>query len=210
MIVVSHRGYWQDTAERNTEQAFRRSFSAGFGTETDVRDYGGSLVIAHDPAVKDDMPFEDFLSIYAEYDTDLPLALNIKSDGLQSLLLDQLNSFGLNNYFVFDMSIPDSLQYARRKIPFYTRMSEYEPQPALIDQASGIWLDAFESAWFNMATLQPYLSAGKQVCIVSPELHKRDPWPFWRWLQENGAAELGDSLMICTDLPEDAQAFFDK
>ena len=46
MIVLSHRGYWKTPAEKNTAAAFRRSFDLGFGTETDVRDRGGELVIA--------------------------------------------------------------------------------------------------------------------------------------------------------------------
>ena len=38
MQVISHRGYWKAASEKNTQTAFKRSFSLGYGTETDVRD----------------------------------------------------------------------------------------------------------------------------------------------------------------------------
>ena len=48
MKILSHRGYWKTAEEKNTATAMHRSFSLGFGTETDVRDYNGKLVISHD------------------------------------------------------------------------------------------------------------------------------------------------------------------
>ena len=50
MIILSHRGYWKDVNEKNQQVSFERSFSLGFGTETDIRDYKGELVISHDIA----------------------------------------------------------------------------------------------------------------------------------------------------------------
>jgi len=41
MLVISHRGYWKELAEKNRPIAFERSFALGFGTETDIRDYKG-------------------------------------------------------------------------------------------------------------------------------------------------------------------------
>ena len=38
MIIISHRGYWKDAAEKNRPVAFARSFDLGYGTETDVRE----------------------------------------------------------------------------------------------------------------------------------------------------------------------------
>ncbi|SQK72416.1 Uncharacterised protein [Tatumella ptyseos] len=37
MQILSHRGLWTTAEEKNSLQAFCQSFSAGFGTETDVR-----------------------------------------------------------------------------------------------------------------------------------------------------------------------------
>ena len=48
MEILSHRGYWKTVTEKNTIIAFKRSFNLGFGTETDIRDLNGNLVISHD------------------------------------------------------------------------------------------------------------------------------------------------------------------
>jgi nucleoside-diphosphate-sugar epimerase len=48
MNIISHRGFWLKDEEKNTIQAFERSFEFGFGTETDIRDYKGELVISYD------------------------------------------------------------------------------------------------------------------------------------------------------------------
>lgn len=41
MKILSHRGWWQNENEKNTILAFQRSFQNSFGTEMDIRDYGG-------------------------------------------------------------------------------------------------------------------------------------------------------------------------
>jgi hypothetical protein len=49
MQILSHRRYWKMDSEKNTKIAFERSFSLGFGTETDLmRDFGRKIVISHD------------------------------------------------------------------------------------------------------------------------------------------------------------------
>ena len=83
MIILSHRGYWKTAEEKNTLKAFERSFSMGFGTETDIRDYECELVISHDIADEKSIKLEDFFRIYDDFNKSLPLALNIKADGLQ-------------------------------------------------------------------------------------------------------------------------------
>ncbi len=85
MIVLSHRGYWKLPSEKNTKLAFERSFSMGFGTETDIRDRHSKLVISHDMADDKAIALEDFFAIYRQYPSNLPLALNIKADGLGSM-----------------------------------------------------------------------------------------------------------------------------
>ena len=67
MIILSHRGYWKINSEKNCTPSFDRSFSLGFGTETDVRDYKGKLVISHDIADEKSIPVEDFFKIYKKY-----------------------------------------------------------------------------------------------------------------------------------------------
>lgn len=209
MIVLSHRGLWKSDKEKNTEIAFRRSFELGFGTETDIRDYCGELVISHDIAHSGCMTFRDFLQLYSSYSADLPLALNIKADGLQNKMLVELHKYQITNYFVFDMSVPDGLAYLKAGIKTFTRQSEFEPHPAFYESAQGVWLDEFADHWVNQSIITSHLMKGKDICIVSPELHKRPMQNEWLHYKEiSSGLKAKRNLMLCTDMPEEAERMF--
>jgi hypothetical protein len=207
MIILSHRGYWKDKLEKNLDVAFDRSFSLNFGTETDVRDYQELLVISHDIPNKSAISIDSFFQLYTKYSASLPLALNIKADGLHKLLLKAIQRYDVSNYFVFDMSIPDTKLYLDMGFNVFSRVSEYEPTPAFYDKIEGIWLDAFHSNWFDKQVIQKFLDDGKKVCIVSSELHGRDYEELWYILSDNNIKNR-DTLMLCTDIPEKAKLFF--
>lgn len=204
MIIISHRGYWKEPAEKNQPAAFQRSFDLGFGTETDVRDLAGQLVISHD------MPQIGTLTLDGMLDNlggrDLPLAMNVKADGLASALQSRMTARGLTRWFTFDMSVPETVLQIRQGLPVFTRASEYEQTPPLYDQAIGVWLDAFVSTWYAPTDIEVFLRDGKQVAIVSPELHHRDPLPLWALLRDASVRQ-HPGLILCTDLPEDAMTF---
>lgn len=208
MIILSHRGYWKETHEKNLPIAFERSFSLGFGTETDIRDYKDKLVISHDMADEKCISVKEMFEIYNKYDNTLPLALNIKADGLQTKLKELLEEYNITNYFVFDMSVPDGLGYLKQNMKAFTRESEYEKVPSFYDEACGIWLDEFQEHWITKEVIEKHIKNNKQICIVSPDLHKREyikEWQHYKIIEK----ELGiDNLMICTDYPEIAKEFF--
>lgn len=203
MIVISHRGYWHEAREKNAEVAFHRSFDLGFGTETDVRDRNGTLVISHDMPNGSEMTLAEFLAIVG--DRDLPLAMNIKADGLAAPLASAMREAGLTQWFVFDMAVPDMRAYLNAGVSVYTRMSEIERTPAWLEQSAGVWLDGFEGIWYDLQLIETLLNSGKRVCIVSAELHGRDAAAQWEMLRPVASHE---SLMLCTDLPERAKQFF--
>ena len=209
MKILSHRGYWKTDAEKNTDVAFRRSFELGFGTETDIRDHKGQLVVSHDPPLGEEMTLEAFLMLYKSYDLKSALALNIKADGLQESLQTLLTEYDIQDYFVFDMSIPDTLGYLKRNMHTFTRMSDYELSPSCYEASTGIWIDCFESDWITESTIAPHLQAGKQVCLVSPDLHKRPYEAIWqRYLAMSCVNH--PNLMLCTDFPEQARGLFES
>ncbi|MCT7581812.1 PI-PLC domain-containing protein [Aliarcobacter butzleri] len=208
MIILSHRGYWKETQEKNLPIAFERSFSLGFGTETDIRDYKGELVISHDIADENCISVKEMFEVYNKYDNTLSLALNIKADGLQLKLKKLLEEYKIENYFVFDMSIPDGLGYLKQNIKAFTRESEYEKVPSFYDEACGTWLDEFQEHWITKEVIEKHIKNNKKICIVSPDLHKREYKNEWQHYKEI-EKELGiDNLMICTDYPEIAREFF--
>ncbi|RRS04366.1 phosphodiesterase [Aquabacterium soli] len=201
MRIISHRGWWRSPAEKNTMAAFERSFAAGYGTETDVRDLDGQLVISHDMPLRDKvLPLQPVLDMAHLHG--VPLAINIKADGLAQALQSQVSALPGLDWFVFDMSVPDMRGHLSAGNPTYTRCSEVERQPAYLERASGIWLDALDTPWLDAREVSRVLAWGKPVCLVSPELHRRDPIPLWKELMSLQDTSL---LTLCTDLPDQAR-----
>jgi hypothetical protein len=203
MEILSHRGYWLNPAEKNTTIAFERTFRLGFGTETDVRDSNGKIVISHDIPIGGELFLEDFLQLAG--DSGGLLALNIKSDGLASHVSNALRGFPDLEYFTFDMSVPDMRSYLDLGMPVYCRVSEVEIAPPWLDECRGVWLDSFVKDWFEVADVKRYLNLNKAVCIVSPELHGRQHEYLWDTIR---ALKNEKGLYLCTDYPEKAELFF--
>jgi hypothetical protein len=206
MKIIAHRGLWHRTEEKNTLEAFRGALQNGFGIEADFRDCNGRLVISHDPALDEAMPARTFFDLCNQYPNTDPHAINVKSDGLQHLLAPYLTSWSSEHYFVFDMSVPDSLGYLRKKMSIFTRVSEYESYQDFDGKAAGVWLDGFNSEWYGADEINHFLALGKSVAIVSPELHGRDHQGLWARIKS--LYSQSKSLMLCTDLPLDAKRYF--
>lgn len=209
MQIISHRGLWKSLDERNTAVAFERSFAKGFGLETDLRDFNGDIYISHDVPInkKSIMRFSEFLDIYNDFKEDLSIALNIKSDGLQLKMKEILEKNDIENYRLFDMSIPDQKITNDYQLKFLTRLSDLEQKPIMHQESKGIWLDSFFSLWYNPALIESYLKNNKEVWIVSPELHNRNYHEMWKDLK----SELNitsKNLYLCTDHPLEAKKYF--
>lgn len=207
MRFLAHRGLWHQPEERNRLDALRLAITEGFGLETDVRDATGQLVIAHDPPTA---PFQTLEALFAFYRTQAcaaPLAVNIKADGLCSFLRVLLDRHHVTDYFCFDMSVPETIVYELHGLRFFTRESEFETAPVLYAESAGVWMDQFTTDWITPARIARHLDAGKQVAIVSPELHGRPHLPFWQTLLAAGPACTA-GVLLCTDHPSAARQFF--
>ncbi len=207
MFILAHRGLWHEPDERNQPEALRLALVQGFGLETDVRDAAGELVIAHDPPTRPAQQLAEVFALHHALAGHTPLAINIKSDGLRHQLKLLLDEHAVKNYFCFDMSVPEMLAYRREGLCCFTRQSEYEPHPPLYENADGVWMDMFESDWIMPEHVVRHLAAGKQVALVSPELHQRPHEDFWTRLRDAGLTGR-PGLMLCTDFPESAREFF--
>jgi hypothetical protein len=203
MHIISHRGFWKTSVEKNQKIAFLRSLNNGFGMETDLRDFNNNIVMSHDIPVGNEMKFDTFCNLSGI--TKVILALNIKSDGLAAMVKENAQKYDLKNWFVFDMSIPDMISHIKMGNPVFTRVSDVETIPCLLEHSQGIWLDAFYTDWFTTNDIMKYLNMNKQVCVVSPELHNRNfdkVWEILYRLREN------ERLILCTDIPDKATIFF--
>lgn len=205
MRILSHRGYWLEADEENALAAFERTLSLGFGTETDVRDRLGELVVSHDPASPEAMPWGRLLDMFDG--RNCPLAVNVKADGLAPLLAQSFAGRQID-WFAFDMSGPETFRYAKAGLPFFTRHSDIEERPVCYAEAKGVWLDGFGSDWHDNDTILRHLDAGKSVCVVSSELHGRPYQALWGRLA--AVQDRTGRVMLCTDHPEQAREYFRK
>jgi hypothetical protein len=208
MKIIAHRGMWFNKNEQNTLVAFERALKNGFGIETDFRDFNGSLVINHDLPQENSLKASIFFDLCNQYSSAGPHAINVKSDGLQMLLAQYLQIWCFEKYFIFDMSIPDTIGYLKSGLNVYSRVSEYEKFQNFDGKTAGIWLDAFEREWYSADDINSYHFADQSIAIVSPELHGRDYKSVWAMIKEIKIPQM--NIMLCTDLPLEAQEYFDE
>lgn len=192
--IYCHRGYWTSVDNQNSLEAFVKAATHGFGIETDIRDHLKTIAISHDPITSTVLQIDTLPGV------GVPIALNLKSDGLLSLgsphLQDLLSVYGT---FVFDGSIPEMLRYRNAGLSHALRMSEYERD--LSWRSPFVWLDAFHSDWWIETDLLKELSEEHFVVVVSPELHKRE----YRFAWEAVLSEMlntNENIGICTDNPD--------
>tara|TARA_B100001093_G_scaffold471337_1_gene493521 strand:- start:6914 stop:7543 length:630 start_codon:yes stop_codon:yes gene_type:complete len=207
MLIISHRGYWTSSSEKNSEVAFKRSFDHGLGTETDLRLFSGKLIISHDQPTGKELLFDDLLEMMDG--RNLPLALNIKEDGLGKLILKTLEKYKHTNYFTFDMSIPDLLAQMKLGLNIFSGLSEVIESSYLNSRTEGIWLDSFFSDWWSTDDLANFSVWAKKICVVSSELHGRSHLEQWNKIR-NTLPEVRNKLILCTDNVEEAVRYFDE
>lgn len=207
MKILAHRGYWNDQILNNSPDALKKALDAGFGFESDLRDYCGNLVISHNIADEGSQKAEEVFQWLHEHRDQYCFAINIKADGLKEQLKQMLEKYQLDNYFNFDMSVPQMIEFRDCGLRYFTRQSEVESEPVLYEEAAGVWIDGFwDDLWISEELLRGHIQQGKTVCLVSPDLHKREYLEFWKRLKQYSIDF--DRVMLCTDYPEEAKEFF--
>jgi len=205
MIILAHRGLWKSKDKRNSITALQAAFAAGFGIETDIRDYCGALVISHDIGSKDSPSLERVLVAYQAAGARAPLALNVKADGIQKLLSEQLRKYGIDNYFMFDMSVPEQVVYIKEVFHTFGRQSEFEQAVPMYKNVEGVWMDEFSQPWITDEIIAEHLRCGKRVGIISSEIHGNSADRLWGMLEQFRDDQ---RLMLCTDMPLKAKEYF--
>lgn len=215
--IIAHRGFWREKADQNSLQAFKDAFDNGYGIETDIRDYNGSIIISHDIPRQNtfnNITLDEMIKLYLEHGRNECLALNIKSDGMSADLMKTLNSNNIKNYFLFDLSMPNLIYSSKNfsTLNIYGRHSEYENGLLLKDlNIKGLWLDQFSTNFISAEILAQIGSCYSEIAIVSPELHGKamdKVKSIWGILKKFAKESQNISISLCTDLPREASEFF--
>jgi glycerophosphoryl diester phosphodiesterase len=111
-VIYAHRGIWSSIEEQNSSSSFESAAENGFGIETDFRSFKSKLVISHDPLSK-----SNFLDFDMNLFSGIPVAMNIKEDGLGELYKEFLFENSSDFSFVFDGSIPEMQKIRKKGIP---------------------------------------------------------------------------------------------
>lgn len=208
MEVLAHRGLWRTSSEKNSVRSLTDAFMNGFGVETDVRDYNGKLVISHDIADETSAAFETLITTLGEAINDHYIAINVKADGLQEKLKNLLLKYHITKYFVFDMSVPEMVQYKKYEMNYFTRHSDIERECVLYEDACGVWLDSFYTkGWLTLDIMEKHLNNGKRIGIISPEIHGFEKEHLWGVIKDSGLNN-NPELLLCTDKPGEARRYF--
>ena len=191
--IFAHRGLWRSESDKNSLKAIDEAVGHGFAVEIDLRVLNHELVVSHDYPAKGAPKFLDIQRLDSAR-----LALNIKEDGMSGYFVPLRDEFIKNGSFFFDGSIPEMRSYFLNNLPIANRVSELEKIPDI--PSKYIWLDVFDSDWWDESKVIELKTNGVDVIIVSPELHGRDPdtaWTLYCNLLKN-EIEVG----MCTDYPE--------
>lgn len=209
MQIIAHRGVWSTPQEKNTLTALKKALVNGWGFESDVRDYIGEMVISHNIADTSSPKAAEVFKMLHEFNDEYCFAINIKADGLKDILKEYFLKYNITNYFLFDMSVPQMVEFREMGLRYFTRQSEVEPEPCMYEDAAGVWIDGFWSTeWITEALVEKHLQAGKEVCLVSPDLHGKEYKSFWKMLK-NWKLSKG-KIFICTDYPDEAKEYFNE
>lgn len=201
--ILAHRGLWKENKLiKNSKSALFKALEEGFGIETDIRDGEASIEVRHDPFVKG-WDLEDLLYEYKTKGYKSSLALNVKSDGLGPSLKDLLKKYEIDNYFAFDMNLPDHISINSNNIKNLIRISEYETNQIFLKNTIGYWIDPLTNS-NNIERLAPisFFKKNTIYSFVSPELHGNlVTKKFLKYLREILKIHKYSSIKICTDLP---------
>lgn len=143
------------------------------GVEIDLHSYGSKIVVHHDPK-QAGIELGEWLKNYQHKF----LIANVKQAGIESEVVQLLKQFGIDQYFLLDLSFPMLVNLSQGgNQNLAVRVSQFESHATALNMkgmARWIWLDLFDntlpvskSQWLELKSL------GYNICLVSPELHGR-------------------------------------
>lgn len=160
MLVIKHR--------INSLHSLQ-NVSTDFGIEVDLHYYDSDLYIGHDPWNLE-TTFDTFLAGYQHKF----MAINVKQEGIETMILQSLKKYHIKDFFLFDVSFPSLMRLLKTgERRFALRISDFEQIKDIgffQNKVEWIWLDVFQDNGYLDDSFFSSLESFKK-CIVSPELH---------------------------------------
>jgi hypothetical protein len=179
-MFIAHRiNTWQEQVD----------IPLNIGIEFDVRDSGGKIIVTHD-AFTDGQEFEEFISnIHKRF-----LIINVKSEGIETNILNILKKYVFEDFFFLDCSFPAIMKLSRmgeKRIAL--RFSEFESIEnisLMANKIQWVWVDCFSRSPLTKDISDYIHSLELKICIVSPELQGRtiDITQYSKYIKDNSIA----------------------
>ena len=186
MIIVRHRV--------NTLEELD-AVHPSMGIEFDVREARekGGIVVTHDP-----WGSGPNLDVFLSKCRHAFYIVNVKCEGIEYAVLELLQKYRIENFFLLDCSFP--MMYKLEEPRIAVRISEFEDVSTAIrmsQRAEWVWIDVFNHIPVTLHDCARLHELGYRICLVSPELQKQpDRLDEYR-------AQLGFFVdMVCTKFPE--------
>lgn len=140
------------------------------GVEIDVRSIKGKPYLSHF-IDRDGVDFEEWIK---EYHLKGTLVLNVKEEGLESILIDILNKYNIINYMFLDEPFWYLLNASRKlnNKNFAIRVSKFESVETALksrELSDWVWYDYFDD-YINIDDIKLLVENGFKVVMPSPEL----------------------------------------
>ncbi len=182
------------------------AWAQSWGCEIDLRAKPSAppenaIYMQHDPFAAGEA-FAPWLAAYAAQKQRGALILNTKEDGLETALLQMLESHKIQNFFFLDTALPTLIKHTTQGVRnFALRISQYEHPSGfseLISFVDWLWVDCFHKQPLDPSGIAELPVANK--VLVSPELQGGSSSDF---LQFKALAKV--CTHICTKFPEQWQ-----
>lgn len=186
MIIINHRVNTIEKLQATPKEC---------GVEIDLRAYNNRLILHHDPFC-DGVDFEEWIKHYKHN----VLILNTKCEGIERRTKEIVEKAGITNYFFLDVTPPFMFKYIKEGwTKIAVRYSEFESIETCMNLAEKVdWV--FVDNLTHLPTENnafERLAKHFKICIVSPELLKRDEVEMTKKLLKEHPAHA-----VLTDHPE--------
>jgi len=156
MIPIIHRVNNQENLE---------TIPKDYGIEIDVRLNNNNLILSHEPS-----SFGENLSEYLKkYDHNL-LVVNIKEDGIENDVIDILNNFGIERYFLLDIEnsflIQNHKNLGSNLSIRFSKLESISTVKNFKNTVSWLWIDTYEDFELNKEIAE--IIQNFKTCLVSP------------------------------------------